>query len=300
MTRSDQEVRQLNYREINPSIHWARRQSVQKTPGMTRRLYDFEMMYVYDGEMIVHYPETGEKLRFLPGDLLFLHAAEPHCIEISSTEGARLIGIHFDFYNEFEISHELFMVVDEERVHADRFCLMPVGIDGERIYAARYEAVPDEIVGWMERISEEFTSEKPGFEMVCKGAMIVLLAALARLQPKPARSVPQAYQDALRSLTGEMSARMAFPWTVSLMAARLSVSEDHFIRLFKEQYGTTPSQYVRRLRHQEAKRCLRETDLKIERVGLLVGYEDLHHFSHAFKKWQGVSPREYRKMSSLL
>ena len=37
-----------------------------------------------------------------------------------------------------------------------------------------------------------------------------------------------------------------------------------------------------------------------EAIGRRLGYDSLHHFSHVFKRRQGVSPREYRKMCSIL
>ena len=54
-------------------------------------------------------------------------------------------------------------------------------------------------------------------------------------------------------LADELGGSLHLPWPNAAMAERLNVSEDHFIRLFKAQFGTTPGQYVQHLRHQEAK-----------------------------------------------
>lgn len=300
MIAENAQTRLLDSNEIRPSIHWAQRQYVSKTDGVTRRLYDFEIMYVISGEMRVSFNDEKDMRVYSPGDLLFLPSAVPHLIEITPASGSTLLGIHFDFYDEFEITPDIYMVVDEDKVYPDSICSMPVSANGEPMLARRYASIPVEIVKWMEFVCEEFTTCRPGFEMACNGAMMLILSALFRLQPMPERSLPSPYHDILNDLIDELNNGLHLQWNNAAMAHRLSVSEDHFIRLFKETYGMTPNQYLQHLRHQEAKRGLRETDMKIETIGKRVGYDSLHHFSHIFKRWQGVSPREYRKMCNIL
>ncbi|QHW33653.1 AraC family transcriptional regulator [Paenibacillus rhizovicinus] len=283
-----------------PSIHWAQYQTTSYYQGLARRLYDFEMMLVISGELAVHFPDEPETIRYYPGDLLFLHAKDPHRIEIPNPEGARLLGIHFDFYDEFEPTADIHMVADETRVRDELFCMTPAGPDGERLFARKYAAVPGDVVNSMELICEEFTTARAGYDLVCRGAMLMLLASLLRHQPVPQHSASSNYLSGLQALTRELGGSLQLAWPIAAMAERLNVSEDHFIRLFKEQFGVTPNQYVQHLRHREAKRCLRDTDMKVEAIGRRIGYDSLHHFSHVFKRWQGVSPREYRKMCSIL
>ncbi|WP_173193024.1 helix-turn-helix domain-containing protein [Paenibacillus alginolyticus] len=98
----------------------------------------------------------------------------------------------------------------------------------------------------------------------------------------------------------ELQQNIHLPYTNKTMAQRINVSEDHFIRLFKQVFDLSPQKYLQDLRHQAAKRYLRETDLKIEYIGVLVGYDDLHNFSHIFKKWQVISPLNYRKLFRII
>lgn len=283
-----------------PSIHWAQFQDSAYYQGNERRLYDFEVMYVISGEMIVHFIDEPESIRYFPGDLLFLSARERHRIEIPTAGGAQLLGVHFDFYDEFELTSEIHMVVDESRVQEALFCQQPLDPGGERLFTRKYSSLSVAIVKSMELICEEFTMARAGYELVCRGAMLQMLASILRLQSAPRRTASATYLTALRELVDELSGSLHLTWPNTVMAERLNVSEDHFIRLFKEQFGVTPNQYVQHLRHQEAKRCLRETDMKIEAIGMRIGYDSLHHFSHVFKRWQGVSPREYRKLCSIL
>lgn len=283
-----------------PSVHWAQNQYVLSMYGTTRRLYDFEFMYVISGKMRVHFSNETEPVTYNSGDLLFLQSAAYHRIEITSDPGAQLLGIHFDFYDELDLGNDLDVVVDEQRPDDDKFCFLPVNGQGDSLFARRYSSIPLEIVRWMDVVKEEFMSARPGYETVCRGIMLLIITALMRLQENTVRIPSASYDKALHELTEDLTKNMHLQWSNSAMAARLNLSEDHFIRLFKETFGTTPHQFLQRIRHHEAIKYLRETDLKIEHIGKRVGYKDLHQFSHVFKKWQGVSPRMYRRMCNIL
>ncbi|NBC67390.1 helix-turn-helix domain-containing protein [Paenibacillus sacheonensis] len=283
-----------------PSIHWAQYQRASNYQGPERRLYDFEIMAVLSGEITVHFIDEPETLRYYPGDLMFLSAAERHRIEIPASADTHMLGIHFDFFDDFEPTPDIPMVVDEDRVHGELFCQSPTGPDGERLFARKYPSLPADIVKSMELACEEFMTARAGYDLVTRGAMLLALAAILRQQNVPRRPASAAYLSGLRELADELGRSLHLSWPNAVLAERLNVSEDHFVRLFKEQFGVTPNQHVQHLRHQEAKRCLRETDMKVEAIGSSIGFASLHHFSHAFKRWQGVSPREYRKMCTIL
>lgn len=68
------------------------------------------------------------------------------------------------------------------------------------------------------------------------------------------------------------------------------------LRLFNESYGTTINNYVNVLRITKAKQMLRFSDKRIDEIGQAVGMDDSNYFSRAFKKVEGISPSEYRKM----
>ena len=72
------------------------------------------------------------------------------------------------------------------------------------------------------------------------------------------------------------------------------VTRYHFVRKFKNTFGTTPHQYVVDQRIDEAKRLLSQTDWTIGQVAEAVGYQHQAHFSTAFKSRVGMNPRRYR------
>ena len=82
--------------------------------------------------------------------------------------------------------------------------------------------------------------------------------------------------------------------TVDSLAKLSGMSATHFARLFKSTFGTSPIDWLRRERINQAKRRLVETPASIEEIAEQVGFHDRYFFSKDFKKHTGMSPREFR------
>ena len=75
-----------------------------------------------------------------------------------------------------------------------------------------------------------------------------------------------------------------------------NVSANHFSALFSRNMGQTFTEYLTDLRMNKAKELLRCTAMRSSEIAGEVGYKDAHYFSYLFKKTQGMTPSEYRKM----
>ena len=74
------------------------------------------------------------------------------------------------------------------------------------------------------------------------------------------------------------------------------MSASNFYRVFKQISGSTPLQYILKLRLSNAQNLLENSNLSIAEIASAVGYENPLYFSRLFHKHIGVSPSEYRKM----
>lgn len=76
--------------------------------------------------------------------------------------------------------------------------------------------------------------------------------------------------------------------------ARISgLSVNHLIRLFKSFTGKGPYEYFLYKKIEHAKQLLLESDMNVSEVARTAGFPGIHDFSHAFKKWTGMSPSTY-------
>jgi len=74
----------------------------------------------------------------------------------------------------------------------------------------------------------------------------------------------------------------------------LNLNMCYFCVLFKNQTNMTFSQYLNKVRINESKTLLEETDDSIIDISMAVGFNNHNHFSATFKKLTGVTPTNYR------
>ncbi len=74
------------------------------------------------------------------------------------------------------------------------------------------------------------------------------------------------------------------------VAARAGVSKNHLSWEFARETGETLTEYIARVRIDEAKRLFSTAGLKVYEVSERVGYQNVEHFSRVFKKVAGMSP----------
>lgn len=83
------------------------------------------------------------------------------------------------------------------------------------------------------------------------------------------------------------------------MAAMANLSKYHFVRLFRREVGMSPARYLKFVRVQRAKQLLKRADLKIFSVAMQTGFQDVSNFNKNFKTFEGCTPGQYRRASSL-
>lgn len=84
--------------------------------------------------------------------------------------------------------------------------------------------------------------------------------------------------------------------SLNTLAEMIYINKYYLIKTFKQQFGLTIGQYIQQKRVTHAKHLLRFTNSTIESIGAQCGMEQPHYFSRTFKKIEGISPSQYRKM----
>jgi AraC-like DNA-binding protein len=79
------------------------------------------------------------------------------------------------------------------------------------------------------------------------------------------------------------------------LARKLGVGYSYFRRIFREQTGLSPWQYLIKSRLARARRILASGEDSLSEIAEAVGFGSAFHFSAAFKKAHRVSPDTWRK-----
>ena len=82
--------------------------------------------------------------------------------------------------------------------------------------------------------------------------------------------------------------------TVKGIAKYFSINPNYLSNLFSKETGETITQYITRIRIEEACRILRISDEPIYSISFKVGYKDNQYFHRVFKRLKGKTPLEYR------
>lgn len=78
------------------------------------------------------------------------------------------------------------------------------------------------------------------------------------------------------------------------ISRNMYLSAVYISKIFKEETGEPPINYLIRIRLSKARDLLEESTLTIKEVAKQVGYDDAYHFSKLFKKYYGYPPSKLK------
>lgn len=78
--------------------------------------------------------------------------------------------------------------------------------------------------------------------------------------------------------------------------ANMSITAFH--RFFKKELGITPVEFIAQEKIKMAKTLLSEPNIHINEVSYELGYEDSNYFIRLFKKHEGITPKQYQKLTN--
>jgi len=100
----------------------------------------------------------------------------------------------------------------------------------------------------------------------------------------------------LAEVKAYISGHLGEPLHVEEMARLANMSTSHFSRVFRQQTGFSPYEYVLTARLNKAKEYLHKTDLSISQIAYATGFNSEANFVYRFSRSTGVSPGRFRKL----
>ena len=91
-----------------------------------------------------------------------------------------------------------------------------------------------------------------------------------------------------------MAANYAEPLTLESVAHEVGLSPNYLSKLFQESVGVGFREQLNRIRIEESKQLLLNTDYSLADIALAMGFVDQSYFCKVFKRIVGLTPGKFR------
>ena len=163
-----------------------------------------------------------------------------------------------------------------------------------------YTFPPDnDVLACMRGILREMQTREKEYLRVCQACMEIILVQLMRnisvsVTQKVTHSANNRQSAAIRHYIDQHYKEKL---TLEQLAEEVNVNKYYLAHAFKQEYGISPINYLIACRIREGKRLLTETDLSLSQIAGILGFSSASYFSQSFRKAEGISPVEYRKLN---
>ena len=152
-----------------------------------------------------------------------------------------------------------------------------------------------ETVCWLgTRLGQELRHRDAASGLAIEGLVLELLVEASRSKTASAeRDFPRWLKEARDFLHDNFTES----FSLETVARAAGVHPGHLSRAFREKFGCTVGEYVRRLRVEFAGRQISTTEMSLGEIAAAAGFSDQSHLNRIFKHHFNLTPVEYRKIS---
>lgn len=242
----------------------------------------YEIYYLFSGER--YYFIKDRTYRVQAGDLVFIPPSVVH-----KTADTEKVIPHERVVIEADSS---FFSTMDETVHS---AIQPLFLGNGIIKLPLKDQFFIENI--LRSMLNEASMQHLGFESYLHALFQQLLIFTARFVQSSSRDQARLHKthQKINEIVEYINKNYAANLTLSNVATAYNLNPVYLSRIFKEITGFTFLEYLNHVRITEAKRLLRESEMKVIAIANEVGMDNQSHFGRVFKAITGTSPLQYRK-----
>lgn len=147
---------------------------------------------------------------------------------------------------------------------------------------------------YLDRISSDFAQKIELIDGIRSGTELMrkMFSDYCRLVRKHSM---KDYSPIVQKTIIYINSNISAPLSLSSVASAMKVSSGYLSTIFKKECKENLTDYIAKRRVKHASHLLETSHLQIQTVALHCGIVDAQYFSKIFKKYTGVTPKEYRE-----
>lgn len=225
--------------------------------------------HILDGSFT--YIKDGKHITAHKGDTVILDCYKPH--EYYTNDSFESIWIHIAGANSYELFEEI------ERS------------DGNLIKCKDVQHLRKLLF----RVFDGMKGDYPTTELSVSLDIYKIFTEL--LNPQSTKSKGESsYEDSIQTVKEYIAENLNENLTVGALAEIVNMSSSHFSRVFKQQTGFSPYDYILISRLNRAKYLLQVTDMTVSAIAYEIGFNSESNFIYFFTENEGISPGKFRKL----
>lgn len=162
------------------------------------------------------------------------------------------------------------------------------------------------ILSISKQIIEEKDAGKPGYDLILKAfVMQLIIHVLREATPEQLENNgvklstdEQQKQILVNEIIHYMEKHHTEDVSLSTLSQTMYISPAYISKVFKEETGESPINYLIKIRLTRAEELLKNKDVSVKQAANMVGYNDAYYFSKLFKKYYGFPSSENWRKSS--
>lgn len=233
----------------------------------------------YDSLLILHvvegtftYVKDKERITVNKGETVMLDCCVPH--EYYTDSSLESIWVHVRGANSFELYRE----IDKD------YSNIVKGADSQHIKKL------------ILRIIQNMSDDEPSSEVNISLDIYKILVNFMKQQNLTYKREKN-YEDDIQEVKEYISNHLNEDLNVKVLAQTVHMSASHFSRIFKQQTGYSPYDYILVLRLNKAKDLLQKTDMSVSQIAYETGFNSTSNFIYYFTVNEKISPGKFRKLT---
>lgn len=287
--------KELSIEEINPYIRHIHLSGIE--PFIQSKLlkaFDYRLFYIYDGKGYIMV--SGRRYNVAKGNLFFWQPGLEYLIFSDPSHCMVIIGVNFDFtWNNCRldkpISPEKSNVFCEDNI-VEYIHFTDVNAFNEPIYIKEFQAFENILL----EMNYEYISRKKYYIQRICGLFLSFISIVARYVSDASASHVPGFKN-IDLILDYIHAHYNEPISNIEIGLKHNFHPNYINKLMVLHTGTSLHQYLINYRITKAANLMRISGKSITEIASNVGYEDISHFSKAFKMKMGESPKSFRAHS---